>query len=190
MTKVYDALKRADALRKGRGNSDKATAEESLAWDPKLRASEEKADATNGSNGVGGDLGKLREIVFGDLLNGQEQELKRLDTRIATEASKIREELLQLGRRIDDRIAEIDTRYVKEQGDLREQILAQSKRLNESIQEQSTKTDKLIHDGLAELRQSTVDSATFSGFLRDLAERVDAKAKLAPVKDGDGKVSA
>jgi hypothetical protein len=185
MTKVYDALKRADALRKRRAGSDAAPVDESLTWDPKLRVSDEhaadaKSGANGGNGGSAGDLGKLREIVFGDLLGRYGQELARLENRIAAEATQIREELGQLGRRIEDRVAEIDTRAVKEQTALREQILAQSNKLKESIREHGEKASKLVDEGLTELRASKIDQGTFAGFLRDLAAHVDATTKAAP----------
>jgi hypothetical protein len=186
MTKVYDALRRADALRKSRNDSDAAPVDESLTWDPKLRTSEEHAEeakpgATGGNGGGAGDLGKLREIVFGDLLTRYGQELARLENRIAADAAKVREELGQLGRRIEDRITEIDTRAVKEQDALRDQILSQSNTLKESIREQGEQATKSVDAGLKELRASKIDHGTFSSFLRDLAEHVDKTAEKAPV---------
>lgn len=185
MTKVYDALRRADALRKSRNESDAAPADESLTWDPKLRASGEHAEeAKPGANGghgdAAGDLGKLREIVFGDLLSRYGQELARLENRIAAEAAEVREELGQLGRRIEDRITDIDTRATKEQDSLRDQILSQSSALKDSIREQGEQAIKSVDEGLKELRASKIDHGTFSSFLRDLAEHVDKTAKKAP----------
>jgi len=185
MTKVYDALRRADALRKNRAESDAAPVDESLTWDPKLRASEEHADeakpgANGGNGGAAGDLGKLREIVFGDLLGHYGQELARLENKIAAEATQIREELGQLGRRIEDRVTEIDTRAIKEQTTLREQILSQSNKLKDSIREHGEQATKLVDEGLTELRASKIDQGTFSSFLRDLAAHVDETTKAAP----------
>jgi hypothetical protein len=73
------------------------------------------------------EIGALRDILFGTMLEENERELARVETRIATDASKIRSEFGEFGRRLEDRIAEVDARTSKGLNDLREQIISQTK---------------------------------------------------------------
>jgi len=118
-------------------------------------------------------LERLREILFGSLLEKYAQQAARIETRVAMEASKIRTEVGELTRRFESRITQIDKRSLQTQGDLREQILTQSNLLNDTIKERSEKTLQMIDKGLQELRDTKIERSQFSNFLASLTSHLD-----------------
>ncbi len=59
------------------------------------------------------ELSRLRGIIFGTLEHDQQELLARLETRIAAQAEKTREELEALVARLENRIAELDSRSTR-----------------------------------------------------------------------------
>ena len=136
-------------------------------------------DAAQLNGVVNGDLGQLREILFGAALKESEQEVARVETRVAMESARVRSEFGEFGRRLEERIAEIDTRSSKSLSDLREQLLAQSNLLSDAIQERNEHVVLHVNKALRELHQSKIDRTAFSNLLFTLAATLNKEAKAA-----------
>jgi len=149
---------------------------------PKAEApASEAKPVPNGAAGAADkhEIGALRDILFGTLLKENEEEMARVETRVAMEASKIRSEFGEFGRRLEDRIAEIDARTSKGLNELREQILSQSNLLNDAIQERNEQVALHVNKGMQDLRASKIDRATFSSLLFKLATHLNQEGKAA-----------
>ena len=122
------------------------------------------------------DLSRLREIIFGSFLSEYEQQIARIETRVAMEASKVRTEVAEIVRQLEGRIAQVDARAQKAQCDLRQQILSQSNLLSDAIQEHSEQAIHLVEKGLQELRVKKIDRTAFSTFLDNLRTHLDQQS--------------
>ena len=122
------------------------------------------------------DLDRLRGIIFGSLQNDQERALARLENRIAAQSAKIRGELDEIVRRLENRIEELDTRSSKDHDDLREQLLSQSNLLNDAIEERSAQVTEIVNEGLTDLANTKLDRQRFSAFVTSLREHLDQEA--------------
>lgn len=144
-------------------------------------ASEPKAAHPRAADAAGNEreIGALRDILFGTMLERHDQEMERVETRVAMEASKIRSEFGEFARRFEDRIAEIDARTSKGLNDLREQILSQSNLLNDAIRERNEQVVRHVTKGLEDLRAEKIDRATFSSLLSELATQLESDGKPA-----------
>jgi ABC-type phosphate transport system auxiliary subunit len=142
---------------------------------PEAKVAPQRVDDAAGKQ----EIGALRDILFGTMLEQHDQEMARVETRIAMEASKIRSEFGEFARRFEDRIAEIDARTSKGLNDLREQILSQSNLLNDAIQERNEQVVSHVNKGLQDLRAAKIDRATFSSLLSKLAAHLEREGKAA-----------
>ncbi len=153
------------------------------------------------------ELSRLRGIIFGTLEHDQQELLARLETRIAAQAEKTREELEALVTRLENRIAELDSRSTRDQADLRVQMRSHRDLLSEAIEERGAQVSQLVNKDLLELRQSKVDREHFSTFLSGLAAHLEhgdvpvdpatptaeseteKPASLPPLKSGETKLA-
>jgi hypothetical protein len=140
------------------------------------------------NGGTNADLGQLREILFGAALKESEQEVARVETRVAMESARVRSEFGDFGRRLEERITEIDARSSKSLSDLREQLLAQSNLLSDAIQERNEQVILHVNKGLQELKQSKIDRTAFSNLLFTLGATL-AKEAEAAITEPEAKVS-
>jgi len=180
MTKVYDALRQADAQRLQRSDSEAAATVAHIETASAARESSGDAPASTGS-----EMEQLRQLIFGNVLSGYEKEVARVETRIAMEASKIRTEIGELGRRLESRIAEIDLRATKGHSELSGQITSQAAMLRTAVDERSEKTLGIVEKSLQEIRDQKVDRGAFASFLSNLGQHLDVETKQseAPAKN-------
>ncbi len=115
---------------------------------------------------------QLRQIIFGNRMSEFEEEVVRLENRIASESALVRQEVEELGRRLEKRITEIDTRATKGHSDLREQLLSQSNLLTDAIQERAEQAMNALNQGLQEVRESKLDNKTLANLLVNLATEI------------------
>lgn len=172
MTKVYDALRQADAQRLQRSESEAVPTAAHADQASAARKFTGDAVASTGS-----EMEQLRKLIFGNALGGYEREVARVETRIAMEASKIRTEIGELGRRLEGRIAEIDMRATKGHSELGEQITSQATMLRNAVDDRSEKTLGIVNKSLQEIRDQKVDRGAFASFLSNLGQHLDAENK-------------
>lgn len=173
MTKLYDALREAGAVGKNAAEPAKAPASTPAAQvSPGHSPSAAFAAIAGEAGDPASEIKALREIIFGKLFEEYDQLMQRLEEKLTGEASRLRNELVDLDRKLADRLEQIEVRNVKAHSDLREQLLSQSNLLNDAIQERGEHVNKRLEDGLAELRESKIDRSTFSSFLGGLASHI------------------
>ena len=193
MTKVYDALRRAEATRQKRNENtseEKPHTLSELFTAPKAEADdggENVASATPESPaattptpvtptvGNGGELDRLREIVFGSQINEFGTAVAELEAKLVHEEEQVKLEIDKLEKRLEERLVEIDTRTGRGQTELRDQILKMSNELCERINSRGDHVLKIANEGLAELRQRKLDESQFTEVLRKLASGVETK---------------
>lgn len=133
-----------------------------------------KASATVANDAKDGEgIENLREIIFGSMMEKYEEEIARLENRVAMEATSIRAEIAELGRTLENRVSEIDTGCSQAESVIREQILDQSNQLTEAIQECSERAIALMNAGVQEIRDQKIDRTTFANFLVNLGAHLD-----------------
>jgi DNA anti-recombination protein RmuC len=168
MTKVYEALKMAEAQRSS-GNAAEPGATVRLAThDPGA-----------------GELERIRAILIGNLPEILEEALDRLSAMITAQSASFRSELDGLEQKLDKRIAEIEARSSHGRNELRDQILSQSKLLTDSIQERSEHAVQVSTRSVKELSEAKLDRGDFAEFLRHTAEHFARRA--AGGDDGEGR---
>ena len=172
MTKVYDALREAEAVRLQRIEPEFAPAAARVAPEVRGASAAQAAESVRSQPDAASDLEQLREIICGALFNDYERAMDRLEQRIGVEAAALRSELAAIDRRVSDRIREIEARNTHAHSDLRDQLLSQSNLLNDAIQERSAHITRSMNEGLQELRETKIDRTTFSSFLGNLAAHI------------------
>lgn len=171
MTKVYDALRQAEAERQERAQSHVST---SVLFD----AVKAESQPTAGVPAATGDeLSSLRNILLGGVVSEFEQALARMEQQMAQEEASLRAELSKFEQRIEDRLVEVDSRSCHSQAELREHVLAQSNKLGDLIKERSAEAIRIANDGLQGLRQSKLNDAEFATFVRGLASHLGDESK-------------
>ena len=160
MTKVFDALRSAGARTKVRTDSP-------VSCDVLLRG--QAADDAMAETDGAGELERIRSILLGTSVSDFEQEVSRVEERLAVEEANLCTQISKLEQRIEGRLAEIDSRTSQAQSQLREQVLSQSNQLGDDSKKLSAQTLQLVNDGLDDLRQTKMDSAEFSKLLKMLA---------------------
>ena len=167
MTKVYNALREAEAERHQSAESRVSTAA--------LFATQTQAGA---STGGGGELERLRSIVLGGVVSEFTQAVEQFERRIDAEGASLRAELEKFEQRIEDRLVEVDSRSCQGQTELREQLSLQSNKLGDMIKERSAEAVRLANEGMQELRQSKLAGADFAAFVKALSAHLADQSKL------------
>jgi len=122
---------------------------------------------------AGDGIENLREIIFGSMIKKYEEEIARLENRVAMEATSIRSEVAELSRTLENRVSEIDSICSKGESGIREKILDQSNQLTEAIRECSEKAIASMNEGVQEIRDNKIDRRTFANFLVNLGAHLD-----------------
>ncbi len=169
MTKVYDALRQAEAERQERAASPVST---SVLFEA-MKAESAPVAATPGTD----ELASLRNILLGGVVSEFEQTIARLEERMAHEEAGFRAELSKFEQRIEDRLVEVDSRSCHAQAELREHVLSQSNKLGDMIKERSAETVRIANEGLQGLRQSKLNDAEFGDFVRGLVAHLGEQEK-------------
>lgn len=168
MTKVYDALREAEAVRHQSAESPVSTGA--------LFATQAQASAPRPA-GSGEELARLRSIVLGGVVDEFTQAVERLEQRVDAEGASLRDELEKFEQRIEERLAEADSRTCQGQMELREQLSVQSKQLGDMIKERTAETVRLANVGMQELRQSKLAGADFAAFVKALSSHLVDQSK-------------
>ena len=168
MTKVYDALREAEAERHQSAASPVSTAA--------LFATQ--AQATEPQPSGGGELERLRSILLGGVVDEFTQAVKHFEKRIDAEGASLSAELEKFEQRIEERLAETDSRSCQGQTELREQLSMQTNRLGDMIKERSAEAVRLAYEGMQELRQSKLAGADFANFVKALSSHLADQSKL------------
>ena len=166
MTKIYDALRSAEA--------ERATG----------RAAEPRGAAEPTAPAANGELDQIRALLVGGLPELLEETVARLSAKLSEEAASLRADLDRLEAKLDSRIAEIETRAKQGHHELRDQVLSQSKLLADSIQERGENVIQYAVRSVNELGASKVDHSDFARFLRHTADHFARTA--SGESDGEG----
>jgi len=165
MTKIYDALRQAEAAKATQAKSPATT--EALAPSPPVADPQTSARAD--------ELDRLRGIVLGSAASDFDRAVRRVEERIVAEGETLRAQIAKFEQRIDERVEEVDSRSTEAQAELREQILSHSNQLGDRIKERSAESVRLLNEGLDELRKTKMDDTEFSKFVRALAGHLGDK---------------
>lgn len=116
------------------------------------------------AGGVGSNVDKIRDILFGGQMRDYEKRFKRLEERFNQEALNFREEMFQRVKALEERMdGEIDTLGEKAKVDRQERLLAQQdlehsiKGLKNELNSRLTQLDEQFSKDLKNLRQQTLN---------------------------------
>jgi hypothetical protein len=165
MTKVYDALRQAEACRTERREAPVST--------DVLFTQKAAPVAGSDPERQGGDLDRLRQIMLGSLVHDFEHAVARLEIRLAAEEAELRALLCKLEQRLEDRLVEMDARSCHAQADLRQQIHSHASSQHDAIKQRSADAVRRASRGFEELGRRKLGKAELSAFLGGLARHLE-----------------
>jgi hypothetical protein len=178
---------------------------------------EESRPTTDQTEGVGGgNLDKVRDILFGGQMREIERRLARLEERLLKETQDLKDDVkrrldaletfarqesesladqlrgerterIESARTLERRDTALDELVAKGQRDLRQQMLEQHQKLSADLREKVEEVLAALARETGELRSDKADRATIATLLTEMAMRLNNELRLPDVGDlGNG----
>jgi hypothetical protein len=182
-----------------------------------VSSSEESRATTDQTEGVGGgNLDKVRDILFGGQMREVERRFARLEERLLKETQDLKDEVkrrldaletfarqesesladqlrgernerIESARTLERRDTALDELVAKGQRDLRQQMLDQHQKLSADLRQKIEEVLAALARETGELRSDKADRATIATLLTEMAMRLNNELRLPDLGDlGNG----